>query len=45
MPSTADDLLPEDHINWKRRALAAEERLQRIETILHELFAFARIGQ
>lgn len=30
---------------WKRRALAAEERLQRIETILRELFAFARIGQ
>ena len=44
-PSPADNLLPEEHINWKRRALAAEERLQRIETILREIFAFARIGQ
>ncbi|MCC8091919.1 helix-turn-helix domain-containing protein [Akkermansia sp.] len=33
---------PED---WKRRALIAEERLSRIETILHELFAFAKIGK
>lgn len=40
-----DNQLPEDNTNWKRRALAAEERLQRIETILRELFAFARIGQ
>ena len=33
---------PED---WKSRALIAEERLSRIETILHELFAFAKIGK
>lgn len=33
---------PED---WQRRALIAEERLARLETILKELFAFARIGQ
>lgn len=30
---------------WKRRAMAAEERLMRLETILRELFAFAHIGQ
>ena len=33
---------PED---WQRRALIAEERLARLETILKELFAFARLGQ
>lgn len=41
----APKTIESDQIDWKSRALAAEERLQRIETILHELFAFARIGQ
>lgn len=41
------DLTQDDNgeINWKRRALEAEERLMRLETILRELFAFARIGE
>ena len=34
-----------DNIDWKQRALNAEERLARLENILNELFAFARIGQ
>ena len=34
-----------EEINWKRRAIEAEERLMRLETILRELFAFARIGE
>lgn len=34
-----------DNTDWKQRALNAEERLARLETILKELFAFARIGQ
>lgn len=44
---TEDDNSPSDEgeLYWKRRALAAEERLMRLETILHELFAFAHIGQ
>lgn len=36
---------PADNIDWKQRALNAEERLARLENILKELFAFARIGQ
>ena len=36
---------PTDNIDWKQRALNAEERLERLENILKELFAFARIGQ
>ena len=36
---------PTDNIDWKQRALNAEERLARLENILKELFAFARIGQ
>lgn len=44
-PSPASATTSLEQVDWKRRALAAEERLQRIETILHELFAFARIGQ
>lgn len=36
---------PTDNIDWKQRALNAEERIARLETILKELFAFARIGQ
>lgn len=36
---------PTDSIVWKQRALNAEERLARLENILKELFAFARIGQ
>jgi len=31
--------------DWQRRALVAEEKLERIETILQELFAFAKIGK
>lgn len=34
-----------NNFDWKSRALAAEERLERIEKILNELFAFARIGK
>ncbi len=34
-----------EEIDWRNRALAAEERLDRLETILRELFAFARIGR
>lgn len=30
---------------WKRRAMDAEERLERLEKILQELFAFAKIGK
>lgn len=30
---------------WKRRALDAEERLEHLEKILQELFAFAKIGK
>lgn len=41
-PITAAD---DADIDWKARALAAEERLQRIENILRELFAFAKIGK
>ncbi len=29
---------------WKKRALVAEEKMQRLENILKELFAFAKIG-
>lgn len=39
--TVADDV----DIDWKARALAAEERLQRIENILRELFSFAKIGK
>lgn len=38
-----DNSLPETHDNWKQRALAAEQKLQHLETIIHELFTFAKI--
>lgn len=40
-----DNPTPTEEVEyWKSRAEQAEEKLQRIETILKELFAFARIG-
>lgn len=49
-PSTPDIIpactSPTEEVEYrKNRAEQAEEKLQRIETILKELFAFARIGQ
>ncbi len=38
-----DNSLPASHDNWKNRALAAEQKLQHIENIIHELFTFAKI--
>jgi len=49
-PPSTPDIIPaytsptEEVEYWKNRAEQAEEKLQRIETILKELFAFARIG-
>ena len=40
-----ENLPSDDNINWEKRAKDAEERLARLENILRELFAFARIGQ
>ncbi len=43
--ATTTNTTTTDNIDWKQRALNAEERLARLENILKELFAFARIGK
>lgn len=43
--ATLKEISQEEARAWKKRALMSEERLKRLEVILKELFAFAKIGE